>query len=223
MDGLPFNIVDTAVVLILVISAVVAFLRGFTHELLSIVSWLGAIVATLYGFPYAQPYAREFIPVELLADVVAGVVIFVVVLAVLSVATRTVAKFIQGSGLGPLDRSLGLVFGILRGYVIACVVWIAVDWVLEGDRPAWAEEARSGPALDWGSGVLLALAPEDFLDAGEETADETLKNLERMRNTEAVYQSLNNAISKGDGKREPGGYNDDQRQQMDQLIDDIGR
>ena len=42
MENLPVNAVDVLVVLVLVISALIAFLRGFAHELLSIISWVGA-------------------------------------------------------------------------------------------------------------------------------------------------------------------------------------
>jgi membrane protein required for colicin V production len=223
MDSLPINAVDVLVVLVLVISALIAFLRGFSHELLSIVSWVGATFATLYGFPLVQPYARAVIPIELLADVIAGVVIFIVVLVVLSIATRVVANFIQESSLGPLDRSLGLVFGLLRGFVIACLAWLAFDWLLpREDWPGWVEEARARPALVWGSELLAALAPEDLRQSGEEAADEAIKNLNQLKETEAAFESLNNALSKSGEKSSSEGYNQDQRQELERLIDDVG-
>jgi membrane protein required for colicin V production len=223
MDNFPINAVDVLVVVVLVISALIAFLRGFAHELLSIVSWVGAIFATLYGFPLAQPHARAFIPIELLADVIAGVVIFIVVLVILSIATRVVANFIQESSLGPLDRSLGLVFGLLRGFVLVCLAWLAFDWLLpREDWPGWVEEAKVRPALNWGSNVLVSLAPEELRQSGEEAADEAIRNLEQLRETEAAFDSLNNALSKSGEKSSPEGYNQDQRQELDRLIDDVG-
>lgn len=223
MEGLPINIVDVLVALILLISTAIAMLRGFAHELLSIISWVGAIFATLYGFPHVQPIARRYIPIELIADVVAGVAIFILVLVVLSVATRTVSSFIQDSSLGALDRSLGLVFGLLRGFVIACLVWIAFAWLLpKEDWPGWVEEARTRHALNWGAGVLTALVPEGLIEAGEDAAEGAVNNLERLQETEAAFESLNNALTKSNDKSDPTGYNDGQRQELDQLIDNIG-
>jgi membrane protein required for colicin V production len=223
METLPVNAVDVLVVLVLVISALIAFLRGFAHELLSIVSWVGAIFATLYGFPLAQPHARAIIPIELLADVIAGVVIFIVVLVILSIATRVVANFIQESSLGALDRSLGLVFGLLRGFVLVCLAWLALDWLLpRDDWPGWVEQAKTRPALNWGSGILVSLAPEELRKDGEQAADEAIRNLEQLRDAEEAFESLNNALSKSGEKSSPDGYNQDQRQELDRLIDDVG-
>lgn len=224
MDGLPINMVDVLVALILLVSTVIALLRGFAHELLSIISWLGAIFATLYGFPYTQPLSRRFIPIELIADVVAGVTIFVLVLIVLSIATRTVSGFIQESSLGALDRSLGLLFGLVRGFVIACLVWLAFVWLLpKEDWPGWVEEARTRPALQWGAGILSALVPEGMIEAGEDAADGAIENLQRLQETEEVFESLNNALTKSDANQDPSGYNQDQRQELDELIEDLGK
>jgi hypothetical protein len=129
---------------------------------LSIVSWVGATFATLYGFPLVQPYARAVIPIELLADVIAGVVIFIVVLVVLSIATRVVANFIQESSLGPLDRSLGLVFGLLRGFVIACLPRSARSLARAGLRPS----ARFRDRLPGLAGLRLAAAARRLAGLG---------------------------------------------------------
>ena len=52
------NALDIGVGILLLISAVFAYLRGLVQEVLSIAGWIGAIFATVYGFPYAQPFAR---------------------------------------------------------------------------------------------------------------------------------------------------------------------
>ena len=68
--------------------------------MLAVISWIGAALATIYGFPYARPYATELITVPLIADMVAGVGIFLVTLVVLSVLTNFVSRRIRQSALG---------------------------------------------------------------------------------------------------------------------------
>jgi membrane protein required for colicin V production len=94
MGDFPVNVTDIAVIVVLLISALLAYARGFVHEVLAVAGWVGAIFATIYGFPYARPYARSLIPVELIADLVAGLVIFVVTLVLLSFVTRGAAGLV---------------------------------------------------------------------------------------------------------------------------------
>ena len=103
METPPINLTDAAVVLVIAISGLLALFRGLVHEVLAVISWIGAALATIYGFPYARPYATEMITVPLIADMVAGVGIFLVSLILLSVLTNFIAHRIRQSALGPLD------------------------------------------------------------------------------------------------------------------------
>ncbi len=97
ITDLPINVIDVGVLLILLFSAILAYARGFVHEVLSVGGWIGAIFATFYGFPYAKPFARKYISLDLAADLVAGTVIFIVTLVFLSLITRGVATGDQSS------------------------------------------------------------------------------------------------------------------------------
>ncbi len=104
MEAPPINLTDAAVVLVILISGLLAFFRGLVHEVLAVISWIGAALATIYGFPYARPYATELITVPLIADMVAGVGIFLVTLVVLSVLTNFVSHRIRHSATSSLSR-----------------------------------------------------------------------------------------------------------------------
>jgi membrane protein required for colicin V production len=163
LKDLPVNVVDLAVLAVLLISAVFAYARGFMHEILSIGGWIGAIFATIYGFPYAQPYARDLIPIQLAADLAAGVVIFVFTLFSLSLIIRGIAKHIQKSSLNVLDRSLGFLFGLIRGTVIVCLVYLGVEFLMTPEeQPKWIREAKSMPLILRGADTLRGLIPEDL-------------------------------------------------------------
>ena len=73
MEVSPINLTDAAVVLVILISGLLALFRGLVHEVLAVISWIGAALATIYGFPIARPYATELIAVPLIADMAAGV------------------------------------------------------------------------------------------------------------------------------------------------------
>ena len=117
MDNLPFSTADISVVVILLVSAVLAYARGFVHEVLAVTAWIGAAFATIYALPYLQPLSRdllkpepgllfELVPLETVVDIATGVVVFVVTLVTLSAISRAISRRIRESTLNLLDRSL---------------------------------------------------------------------------------------------------------------------
>jgi membrane protein required for colicin V production len=162
MDNLPVNGVDIAVGLILLISAFLAYSRGFVHELLSVAGWLGAIGATFYGLPLIRPYARKLIPYQIAADVGAGIIIFIATLVILSFITRAISDRVRKSTLNLLDRALGFIFGILRGAFLILLVYMVVEWIMPADeQPAWLRNARSMPAIEAGTEALRTIIPDN--------------------------------------------------------------
>ena len=108
------NALDLAVVAVIVLSAVFAFARGFVREALSIVAWIGAAATTLYGFDAVYHLTAKFLTTPLLAELAAGAGLFLVSLIVLTVLTGYAASFIRASAASPIDRTLGLIFGMAR-------------------------------------------------------------------------------------------------------------
>ena len=222
MESSPINLTDAAVVLVILISGLLAFFRGLVHEVLAVISWIGAALATIYGFPYARPYATELIAVPLIADMVAGVGIFLVTLIVLSVMTGFVARRIRRSALGPLDRSLGLVFGFLRGAALIVVAWLAFNLLLpREDHPKWIAEAKVRPLVERGAVLLVSVLPERLrreLGITSSTARDGIEELQRLRD----YRNLLNPPAKGDAPAGEPGYNTRERDEMRRAIEGIG-
>lgn len=214
MDNLPINPTDLAVIVVLLLSALVALVRGFVHELLSLLAWIGAALATVYGLPYVQPYTREVIAIPLIADIISGVGLFLVVLVVLSVTGRLVARGIQKSGLGPLDRSLGLLFGVLRGVLLVSVAWLLMVWALPNvdERPTWIAEAKSGPLLTWGAWQVNRLLPGELRRSGAEVLGQMQAQMP------GVTLELQ-PPPKDDAPAEQPGYKDAEREDMERLIE----
>jgi len=220
MDNLPINVTDIAVIVIVLISALLAYARGFVHEVLAVGGWIGAIFATIYGYPYAKPYARSLIPVELIADLVAGVAIFVVTLIVLSFVTRGVSKMVKASALNFLDRSLGFLFGVARGAVIVCVAYLGLVWLMPpGEQPVWIRAAHSMPLIRQGAAILQSLIPEDAASAGTKAAGSVQDKAEKMLETQRAFRDMLTIEPKAKDSGTAEGYNRGERREMDRLIE----
>ena len=154
------NPVDLAVIAVILLSALFAFARGFVREALSIVAWVGAALITLYGFHYVDGIVAKFVTTPLLADLIAGAGLFLVSLIGLTILTGSTARFVQWSALTPIDRTLGLIFGVARGVVLVSIAYFVIDITLPPtDRPAWLRDARSQPLLAQGADMLRGVLP----------------------------------------------------------------
>src|SRR5690625_1904959 len=162
MDGLPINFTDLIILAVLLLSALLAFSRGFVHELLGVGAWIGAIIATLWLFAPAQEVARDLIAIELLGDIAAGVAIFLVALILLSIISRMIGRRVRESSLGFLDRTLGVLFGLLRGGLLRRLLWLGGCWLMpEDQQPEWLTNAQVLPVVEGGAGLLRDLIPAD--------------------------------------------------------------
>jgi len=222
MDSFPINLADLIVIIVLVVSGIFAFVRGFVHEVLAVASWVGAAFVTLYAYPYVQPYLLNVITVEFIASLITGVGLFLVTLVLFSVLTRILSNRIQHSSLGALDRSLGLLFGFVRGAVIVVLAWMALNYmVAEEERPTWIQQAKTRDLAEVGAGYLLALVPPSLLERGDETADEARRRAEEMRRAEEAYQQLVSPLRKADAPEGQPAYNEGERTEIDKAIEDI--
>jgi membrane protein required for colicin V production len=152
------NTVDIIVIAVVALSALIAFLRGFVREVLTIGSWLGASLATLYGFPLAQPKFEQWISSKLAADIVCGISLFLVTLVLLSILSHMVARFVRGSALTAVDRSLGLLFGLVRGAILVSLAYMLI-FALD---PNILRGARTTPMMARGAEILRDLAPNEL-------------------------------------------------------------
>jgi membrane protein required for colicin V production len=152
------NTVDIIVIAVVAISALIAFLRGFVREVLTIGSWLGASLVTLYGFPLLQPKFEQWISSKLAADIVCGISLFLGSLIVFSILSHTVARFVRGSALTAVDRSLGLLFGLVRGAILVSLAYMLI-FALD---PTILRGARTTPMMARGAEILRDMAPKEL-------------------------------------------------------------
>lgn len=212
MDVLGFNLIDLIVVTVIVLSGIFALARGFVKEVLSIISWVGAVFATLYGFDTASALARKFIGTPLIADAVAGGGLFLITLFMLSSISGLIANRVRGSTVGSVDRSLGFVFGLLRGFVLLSITYLALSWVLPpAEQPKWVRAAKTMPLLERGAGLLVGFAPAAL---GNGAPDRRAQPGNDRSTRAAPDRSAVNPLPPVSGP----GYKVDERREMDRLI-----
>lgn len=160
---------DVGVGILVLISAILATARGLTREVLSLATWAGSAAIAAYMYFNQLDFARAYIQEQIVADVATVVVSFILSLIVLHLITMRIADFVVDSKIGPLDRTLGFIFGVARGVLIAVVVVIFGEWLLNANTPggeerlpSWAREARSLPYLQDLGEQLIAVLPPDL-------------------------------------------------------------
>jgi membrane protein required for colicin V production len=157
--------IDAVVIGAIAISALVAFLRGFVREMLTMGSWIGAALVTIYGFPVAQPKFEHWISSKLGADITGVLALFLGSLIVFSIMSHMVARLVRGSALTAVDRSLGLLFGLARGAILVSLAYMLVIWL----DPNLVQGARTAPMMARGAEMLRSWAPRQL--ANELPAD----------------------------------------------------
>lgn len=162
-----FTAFDVGVAVLVLISAVLATARGFTREILSLATWVGAAAVAAYLYFYQPGLLKPYFADELIAKIVLVGAGFLVSLIVLHLITMRIADFVVDSRVGPLDRTLGFIFGVARGVLIAVVAVIFLGWLVLGNNNtgnasfAWLSDSKSLPVLrNFGDSLIAALPPD---------------------------------------------------------------
>lgn len=148
MEG--FTLIDGIVAVVIVMSAILAYSRGFVREALAIGGWIAAAVVAFLFAPRAEPLMRE-IPVvgDFLGDscelsmIAAFAVVFAVALVIVSIFTPLFSGAVQRSALGGLDQGLGFLFGVLRGALLVVVALVVYDRLIVSDPIPMIDESRT--------------------------------------------------------------------------------
>ena len=163
---MAITLLDGILIVVMLISAILAMIRGFSREIFSIASWGAAAVAALYFYKSLSPTVSSMAPTvasnPLVADAIAAIIIFLIVLIIVSYLTMLVADMIIDSRIGVLDRTLGFIFGAARGALLVIVTLMGFLWLANENVPDWVANAKSKPMMEnIGNGLHDAL-PENI-------------------------------------------------------------
>ncbi|WP_083591381.1 CvpA family protein [Aurantimonas sp. 22II-16-19i] len=158
---MPVTLLDAVLVAIMLVSALLAMVRGFSREVLSVVAWAVAAIVAFLFYADLTPYLQEYITSRTVAMAASAAAIFIVTLIIVSYITLRIADFIIDSRIGALDRVLGFVFGAVRGLLLVVVAMLFFNWLAPENQPTWIANAASKPYLDDLGKQLVAALPDN--------------------------------------------------------------
>jgi membrane protein required for colicin V production len=218
---MPITFLDLILLVVMLVSAMLAMIRGFMREILSIAAWVIAAIATVYSYARLLPMAKQYFNNDIVAaaTVIGGV--FLGTLLIVSVLTVRISDMILDSRVGALDRTLGFLFGLARGLIIVVVAFLFFDWLVPAkSQPTWVQTAKSKVVLQSTGNWLKGMLPDD----PESTI---LKRLKRPRGdetdapdgppeTRSDLGGITGSVTRGGDQN---GYGRNDRDGMRQLIE----
>lgn len=241
-------IIDGIVIAVLLVSAIIAFFRGFIREVLTILGVVGGLAAAYLGGPMLSPLMRGWlgvvdgeepkrllglIPYPIVADLLSYGLIFIVVVIVLSIVSHVLAETVRSIGLGAIDRTLGFIFGLLRGALLLAILYLPVHIGFDDEAKAeYLGASRTVPYLESMSGVLAGYLPQSAKDQIKDTAAQEAENTgvkDRLQQIDLLrgedpakleqQPAADPAADPASNPKAPG-YNDEFRQKMNDMFKD---
>tara|TARA_B100001123_G_C15252537_1_gene1003344 strand:- start:742 stop:1290 length:549 start_codon:yes stop_codon:yes gene_type:complete len=162
---------DLIVFLILFYSIAQCAAKGFMISLLSFSKWLLALIITIVLVPKLNPLVSNYIQSKFVTDIGLGIFIYIISLFIIINIGKAISSAVTYSGLGSVDKTFGLIFGIFKGYVICVCIFSLFNWFYPHQNwPVRAEGTYSFNIIYKGSKFLIKEFPNsrDYLDETEE-------------------------------------------------------
>jgi membrane protein required for colicin V production len=212
---MPFQLLDIILVGIMLISGLLALMRGFTREVLSLIAWGAAAVAAYFAVrsPQLIAYVRQydFFEQEIVAKIAVGAAAFLIVLIIVSLISVKLSDAVVDSAAGAFDRTLGFLYGLARGLVLVVIAYLFYGWLIPVDRQeTWVKNARSLPVIQSVGQMILSLVPPDIA--------ETLTNAAILGNSPNGSTAVTVQPDTDEPAPDEEGYKKSDSQSMDQLI-----
>ena len=164
------NLFDICFLVILTISVIQCFLKGFSLSLISFMKWILSIIVTIILVPKFQPIVSEYIESDFINSIGLGMIIFIFTLFITILVGKTLSRAVTWTGVGSIDKGFGLVFGFFKGYIISVCIFSILNWFYPYQN--WgisADDAISFNLVNNGSEILIKEFPssEDIIDTKE--------------------------------------------------------
>ncbi len=167
-------IVDLVVIGVILISALLASLRGFTREVLAIGSWVVAAIVAYLTYKQITPFIVQQLPSlkTPVPEIIAGAGMFLITLIIAYMLTARLSDMILDSSIGAIDRSLGFIFGAARGFLLMVIGFVFFQFFAGNASNAYLDAAKTKPMLAASAEKLKSIIPEDI---------DTYLNLNKLR------------------------------------------
>lgn len=195
---------DVIAGLIIVVSALVGFVRGATRELVTVLAFLIAAGLAIMALGLTGPLARNVIDPDWAALAAAIMVVFTLVyIGLRIVGGRLTERVQQAQTFGMLDRAIGVGFGLIRALVLLGAFALVFNAATPTERkPDWVKDAALYPLADAAGKMLTGLAPKGSAVA------------------EKIKPAIEKAVREGSGETAKGeAYDEGERQSVDELVE----
>tara|TARA_Y100001980_G_C14315886_1_gene138323 strand:- start:17 stop:562 length:546 start_codon:yes stop_codon:yes gene_type:complete len=164
------NLFDIFVAIIFIYCVIQCCLKGFSLSLISFMKWVISTIVTIILVPKLQPTVSEYIESEFVNNVGLGIVIFIFTLFLIILLGKALGKAVTWTGVGSIDKSFGVLFGVFKGYVVSVCIFSISNWFYPYQN--WGISANDAITFDFikkGSEILIEEFPtsEDFIDTKE--------------------------------------------------------
>ncbi len=205
---------DVIILIIIFISALFAFFRGFSLELLSISGWILSFVGSYaYGSSLINT-VNKLITNILISTVISYIVIFLIIFIVFSFFTRKFSVYIKDSYVGLIDKSLGFVFGMLRGYLIVGLCFFCFDYFYQGKKLDFIDNSKIVPLIKITNHSIIG-----FLNIDNKYS-ENLSNEIKKKSDLLFEKSINSKLRiKKNSKNQENIYNESGRKNIENIIE----
>ncbi len=161
------NFFDVIFSIIMIYFIIQCYLKGFTLSLISFMKWVVSLVITIVLVPIFRPKVSEYIESEFINEVGISIAVFICALFLSILAGKMLSRVVKWTGVGPVDKTFGLLFGFFKGYIVSVCLFSLFNWFYP--YPNWGistKEAISFDVVIKGSEILIEEFPSnrDFLD-----------------------------------------------------------
>ncbi len=159
---MTIGLIDIIVLITIVLSILFALYRGLVCELLGISSWILAGLGALYMYSPMQKIMGGMIDDEKLAGIAGSALVALTVLIIMTIVNSQITNRLRQSSLSGLDRTLGLIFGVLRALLLIALVYIgAATFLPEAQIRTMAQENISIPYIQKIARLLEHFVPKN--------------------------------------------------------------
>ena len=209
-NDITINLTDIIFFFIIVISFFIGFFRGFIREAFALTGWFVSGWVAIKYYKLLALHIREFINPQILADAISFGVIFLIIIVLAIFVTNILAKNIQNSLLAPLDKLLGIIFSIIRSFLIISIISICLEQTIWKEKPfpTWITESNSYTFIKSINKIIIKFIPDDAFSLNSESI-----NIENIIDNSNLFtnQDTNNVDSS------EGSYTPSDRNQMEEL------
>ena len=213
------NNADILVLLFTLASMLYGYVRGLFKETLSIVSLFISGYFSLEMYPIISVFLKKYIEMHIIADGVSLAILFVLIYSVVKIIINLGAKQIKNSSLEVIDKNFGILFGLIRAFVILSLIYVIFIWTIWKDgSPIWVKEAQTTKIINSTSNMLLAFVPEKTIIKLQSIFG--IKNIPNLTNNTEDKQNINKYVEPLLDKKNKSseGYSPNDNESLDQLF-----